>query len=78
MEDGGTEYYLKSIMNSLKPRTIITRIAHGGGNQLLLRLWASCIKGIHAHGSEQKGMPMICVYYGDNPTPATNRDEGRN
>ena len=33
--------YFKRSMNSLKPRTSIATIAHGGGNQLLLRLWAS-------------------------------------
>jgi hypothetical protein len=33
--------YLRSVINSLKPKTIKATIAHGGGNQLLLRLWAS-------------------------------------
>lgn len=33
--------YLRSVINSLKPKTNKATIAHGGGNQLLLRLWAS-------------------------------------
>ena len=33
--------YLKRVMNSLNPSTAKATIAHGGGNQLLLRLWAS-------------------------------------
>lgn len=34
---------LKRVMNSLNPRTINARIAHGGGNQLFPRLFASWI-----------------------------------
>ena len=32
---------LRSVINSLNPRIIKATIAHGGGNQLLLRLLAS-------------------------------------
>lgn len=37
-------YYFKRSINSLKPRTTIATIAHGGGSQLLLFLCASCSK----------------------------------
>lgn len=33
--------HLKRVMSSLKPKISMAAIAHGGGNQLLLRLLAS-------------------------------------
>jgi len=33
--------YLRSVINSLNPKITMAAMAHGGGNQLLLRLLAS-------------------------------------